>query len=265
MSLAFAPARTTTNRTTAVRTAPSLPAAPIRPVSIAPRPQAETVALSAPQPAPARTNAPRVRAVPEGTEARGFVLYVGVDETKAGADGTTLHRIVEALRALTAEISPSSETYAAVALAPEGAGGRDVDVVRLALQDPAALAKQRERQGTRDDADRHPNGVIIDISRKRVLLDGEAAGLTYKEFELLQYLVLREGRTIDRHELIESLWDADDEAPSERTIDVHVRRLRSKLAHYQDIVRTVRGIGYRFDRHADVSIRQASTPSPDLY
>ena len=116
-----------------------------------------------------------------------------------------------------------------MALAPAGAGGRDVDVVRLALQDPAALAKQREGQSTRDDADRHPNGVIIDISRKRVLLDGEPAGLTYKEFELLQYLVLREGRTIDRHELIDSLWDADDEAPSERTIDVHVRRLRSKL------------------------------------
>ena len=260
MSLAFAPARTTA---TAVRTAPSLPTAPVRAVSIAPHQHAEIVVQPASQ--PDRSAAPRVRAVPEGTEARGFVLYVGVDEAKAAADGTTLHRIVEALRALTAEISPSAETYAAVALAPEGAGGRDVDVVRLALQDPAALAKQRAEQGTRDDADRHPNGVIIDISRKRVLLDGEAAGLTYKEFELLQYLVLREGRTIDRHELIERLWDADDEAPSERTIDVHVRRLRSKLAHYQDIVRTVRGIGYRFDRHADVSIRQASTPSPDLY
>ena len=259
MSLALAPVRSTS-----VRTAPSLPDVPARPVSIAPR-QAET-AVTAPQAAPAvRTGAPRVRAVPEGTEARGFVLYVGIDEAKALEDGTTLHRIVEALRALTAEVAPSAETYAAVALAPEGAGGRDVDVVRLALQDPAALAKQREGQGTRDDADRHPNGVIIDISRKRVLLDGEPAGLTYKEFELLQYLVLREGRTIDRHELIDSLWDADDEAPSERTIDVHVRRLRSKLAHYQDIVRTVRGIGYRFDRHADVSIRQASTPSPDLY
>ena len=121
-----------------------------------------------------------------------------------------------ALRTLTADVAPSAETYAAVALAPEGAGGRDVEVVRLALQDPAALAKQRESQGVRDDADRHPNGVIIDISRKRVLLDGEPAGLTYKEFELLQYLVLREGRTIDRHELIDSLWDADDEAPSER-------------------------------------------------
>jgi DNA-binding winged helix-turn-helix (wHTH) protein len=259
MSLALAPVRSTS-----VRTAPSLPDVPARPVSIASR-QAET-ATSAQQAAPAvRAGAPRVRAVPEGTEARGFVLYVGIDEAKALEDGTTLHRIVEALRALTADVAPSAETYAAVALAPEGAGGRDVDVVRLALQDPAALAKQREGQGTRDDADRHPNGVIIDISRKRVLLDGEPAGLTYKEFELLQYLVLREGRTIDRHELIDSLWDADDEAPSERTIDVHVRRLRSKLAHYQDIVRTVRGIGYRFDRHADVSIRQASTPSPDLY
>ena len=258
MSLAFAPARTAP---APVRTAPSQPGAPLRSVSISPRPASTPTTDAATE--AARSEAPRVRAVPEGTEARGFVLYVGIDETKAAEDGTTLHRIVEALRALTGEVAPSAETYAAVALAPEGAGGRDVDVVRLALQDPAALAKQR--RDTNDDADRHPNGVIIDISRKRVLLDGEAAGLTYKEFELLQFLVLREGRTIDRHELIENLWDADDEAPSERTIDVHVRRLRSKLAHYQDIVRTVRGIGYRFDRHADVSIRQASTPSPDLY
>ena len=128
-----------------------------------------------------------------------------------------------------------------------------------------AIERHREAQGLTDDADRHPDGVIIDISRKRVLLDGEPAGLTYKEFELLQYLVLREGRTIDRHELIDGLWAGEDDVPNERTIDVHVRRLRSKLAHYQDIVRTVRGVGYRFDRHADVSIRQASTPSPDVF
>jgi DNA-binding response OmpR family regulator len=139
--------------------------------------------------------------------------------------------------------------------------------VRLALQDPAALAKQRESQGLRDDADRHPNGVIIDISRKRVLLDGEVSPLTYKEFELLQFLVLREGRTIDRHEIIATLWaDGEgDDIPNERTIDVHVRRLRSKLGAFEDIVRTVRGSGYRFDRHADVTIRWASTPSPDVF
>ncbi len=207
---------------------------------------------------------PRIRAVPQGAEARGFVLYVGIDEAKATAAGTSLHRIVEALKILTTNIAPTAETYAAVALAPEGAGGRDVDVVRLALQDPTALAQRRNEE---NDLDRVSGGVVVDISRKRVILDNETASLTYKEFELLQYLVLREGRTIERAELVSSLWNAsdDDSAPNERTIDVHVRRLRVKLGRYEDIVRTVRGVGYRFDRHADVSIRQASTPSPDLF
>ena len=208
--------------------------------------------------------APRLRAVPAGTEARGFVLYVGVDELKALEAGTDLGAIVDQLKRLTAQLVPSAETYAAVALAPQGAGGRDVDVVRLALQDPSALAKHR--QVAEEEPVKVKGGVVIDISRKRVQLDGNTSPLTYKEFELLQYLVLREGRTIERAELISSLWAAgDDEIPNERTIDVHVRRLRAKLGAYEDIVRTVRGVGYRFDRHADVSIRYASTPSPDFF
>jgi DNA-binding winged helix-turn-helix (wHTH) protein len=218
---------------------------------------------------PAAAQNRRLSAVPVGTEARGFVLYVGVDEAKAAAAGTDLGALVQALKALAADLVPSSETYAAVALAPEGVGGRDVDVVRLALQEPAALARHRHVEDDEEstDLDRAHAGVVIDISRKRVVLDNEVAQLTYKEFELLQFLVLREGRTVGRGELIESLWSAADEdgAPNERTIDVHVRRLRSKLGRYEDIVRTVRGVGYRFDRHADVSIRHASTPSPDLF
>lgn len=215
---------------------------------------------------PAQASAPRLRAVPAGTEARGFVLYIGIDDAKAAAAGTSLGAIVQALKALAADLAPESETYAAVALAPEGAGGRDVDVVRLALQDPSALAKHRQLEED-VELDRAHSGVVIDISRKRLVLDNESVGLTYKEFELLQYLVLREGRTIDRAELISSLWKAgdEDEVPNERTIDVHVRRLRAKLGRYEDIVRTVRGVGYRFDRHADVSIRHSSTPSPDLF
>lgn len=228
----------------------------IAPVSVTPNPT-ET-------PAAESTETPRLRAVPTGTEARGFVLYVGLDEAKAAEAGTDLGALVEQLKQLAAQLAPSAETYAAVALAPRGAGGRDVDVVRLALQDPAALAKHRQVE---TPAPKVRGGVVIDISRKRLVLDGETAALTYKEFELLQYLVLREGRTIDRAELISSLWaDGEDEdIPNERTIDVHVRRLRSKLGAYEDIVRTVRGVGYRFDRHADVSIRHASTPSPDFF
>lgn len=217
-------------------------------------------------PASAPESSPRLRAVPEGTEARGFVLYVGLDEKKAAAAGIDLGRLVAELKKVTADLAPQAQTHAAVALAPAGAGGRDVDVVRLALQDPAALARYRKSSPAEEKL---PEGVVIDISRKRVVLDGETAPLTYKEFELLQYLVLREGRTIDRTELITSLWaegdDHGEDVPNERTIDVHVRRLRSKLGGYEDIVRTVRGAGYRFDRHADVSIRYASTPSPDFF
>jgi DNA-binding winged helix-turn-helix (wHTH) protein len=241
------------------RTATTIAARRVAPV----HPVGSAVAASAPAAAPATAPAPRIRAVPDGTEARGFVLYVGIDEAKAAAAGTDLGRIVEALKRLTAELAPEAETYAAVALAPEGAGGRDVDVVRLALQDPAAIAKHRS---VSEEPDRAHGGVVVDLSRKRLLLDNEGVGLTYKEFELLQYLVLREGRTIERTELISSLWNAsDEEVPNERTIDVHVRRLRAKLGRYEEIVRTVRGLGYRFDRHADVSIRYASAPSPDLF
>ena len=212
---------------------------------------------------PASTPIRRLHAVPSGVEARGFALYVGVDQAKALEAGTDLGHVVDQLKQLLAELVPGSETYAAVALAPAGVGGRDVDVVRLALQDPAALAKHRRAE---EPAPTPRGGVVVDISRKRVLLDGATASLTYKEFELLQYLVLREGRTVDRAEIISALWTAgDDEIPNERTIDVHVRRLRAKLGEFEDIVRTVRGVGYRFDRHADVSIRQATTPSPDFY
>jgi len=229
------------------------PAAPVR-----------TAPTPASTPAPAESR-PAIRAVPEGTEARGFALYIGIDEQKAQDAGTDLGAVVTALKRLAVELVPGAESYAAVALAPVGAGGRDVDVVRLALQDPAALAKHRQTVAV--EPPEAKGGVVIDISRKRVQLDGDTAPLTYKEFELLQFLVLREGRTIDRGEIIATLWTegSDEETPNERTIDVHVRRLRSKLGAYEDIVRTVRGAGYRFDRHADVTIRWASTPSPDIF
>lgn len=209
-------------------------------------------------------NAPE-RNVPEGTEVRGFALYVGLADDKIAEGDPRLGTIVTRIKQLVAELAPAADTYAAVALAPEGTGGRDVDVVRLALGDPAAHARQKQHEAEAED--RAASGVILDLSRKRVLLDNVPAALTFREFELLQYLVLREGRTISRDELITGLWaDAPaEEVPSERTIDVHVRRLRVKLAQYQDIVRTVRGTGYRFDRHADVSILHTAGPSPDAF
>ncbi|MDE0546201.1 winged helix-turn-helix domain-containing protein [Microbacterium sp. C7(2022)] len=206
------------------------------------------------------------RALPAGTAPRGFALYVGIDEAKAAASGVSLGTLVDALRRTLGELAPNAETYATVALAPVGAGGRDVDVVRLALHEPSAVARTKPETPVEEEPT--PGGVVVDISRKRVLIDGESAAFTFKEFELLQYLVLREGSTIERAELVTSLWQGatEEEAPGERTIDVHVRRLRAKLGRYEDIVRTVRGVGYRFDRHADVVIRYGhGTPSPDRF
>jgi|GEM_PF-93862 len=255
--------RPTTNR---AQTAPRTLGQSLAQVERARQTATTTVTTSAHPSIPARPRpaAPAVSVQPVSAqpEARGFVLYVGLDQAKADLDGTSLTELVEALKRLTSELAPHSETHAAVALAPRGAGGRDVDVVRLALQDPQALAEHNIGLPEPES----PFGVTIDTTRKRVLVAGENANLTYKEFELLQALVLREGRTVDREEIINILWrDTEEDHPNERTIDVHVRRLRAKLGDYGDIVRTVRGIGYRFDRHADVEVVYPIAQSPDRF
>ena len=186
------------------------------------------------------------------SEARGFALYVGVDEQQALDAGVTLTELVKALRETLAAKVPGAETYAAVALAPKGSGGRNVDVVRTALHDPRAIDQLVQRTDTDDETE---DGVVVDLSRRRVLVNGENAELTEKEFELLNYLIENQGETISRRELVELVWNADeDHAPNDRTIDVHIRRLRAKIAGFEDIIRTIRGGGYRFDSHPDVHV-----------
>jgi DNA-binding response OmpR family regulator len=192
---------------------------------------------------------------------RGFALYVGVDEATALDAGTTIAELVDAVRNVVTTAVPGTESHAAVAYAPATQRGKNLDIVRLALREPRAVAELLPPK-----PDTVVTGVLIDLSRKRVVINGEVPPLTYKEFELLQYLVLREGVTVDRSAIIDTLWAASDvDRPNTRTIDVHVRRLRSKIEPFDSVVRTVRGIGYRFDRHADVTIEFGTGRSPDLF
>ena len=192
-------------------------------------------------------------------QARGFALYVGLDEQTAAEIGAPLKDLVAHLKSEVAKHAPAAGTHATIALAPEGTIGDDLEIVRIALHDPGKL--QAMRRSVKED----PLGVTIDISRKRVIIGSEPSSLTYREFELLQFLVLREGQTVPREAIIDHLWDPEDEqAPNLRTIDVHIRRMRQKLEPYSEIVRTVRGAGYRFDRHADVTILFGQAPSPDM-
>lgn len=197
----------------------------------------------------------------EAATIRGFAVYVGIDEASAAAAGTSISDIVETLRAAVEGKVSGAETHAAVAYAPVTQRGKNLDIVRLALREPRAVAELLPPKPKAN-----PAGVVIDLSRTRVLINTETAPLTYKEFELLQYLVLREGVTVERNAIIDTLWAASDvDRPNSRTIDVHVRRLRAKLEPFEDIVRTVRGIGYRFDRHADVTVEYGTGRSPDLF
>lgn len=198
--------------------------------------------------------APTLIAVPTETEARGFALYVGIDEATAAAAGVSLADLVAALRKTVADLVPqaANETYAAVALAPKGAGGKSVDVVRTALRDPRAIDKLVYGSSKEDEP---AKGIVVDVQRKKVFADGTNAELTYKEFELLNYLIENQGETISREEIIDVIWTEDEvNAPNGRTIDVHIRRLRAKIAGYEDIIRTIRGGGYRFDAHPDVLV-----------
>ena len=189
---------------------------------------------------------PEFDAAPPTNVARGFALYAGVDEETAKAAGTSLAELVSALRAKVAELVPAAqdETYAAVALAPKNVGGKSVDIVRTALRDPRALDKLVSK--VEEDEAAANKGILIDFSRKKVFANGENAELTYKEFELLRFLATHPSRVFTREQLLSEVWGYDYFGGT-RTVDVHVRRLRAKLGDMEQIIGTVRNVGYRFN------------------
>jgi DNA-binding response OmpR family regulator len=189
------------------------------------------------------------------TKPVGFALYVGISEAEAQAAGLSLAEIATALKAKLSELLPeqANQTYAALALAPEQAQGNHLTLTRLALREPRATGKLAEPEQEDQDAAR---GLVVDLKRRRLFVDGRNAQLTCKEFELLAFLIENTGKTVTREEIASISERCGESRPNARTIDVHVRRLRSKIAGYEDIVRTARGLGYRFDKHPDVLIEE---------
>lgn len=86
----------------------------------------------------------------------------------------------------------------------------------------------------------------LDKNNLSFYLDGERVDLTSTEFKLLLFLVERPGTSQDRNDLLRNVWGYSDEVHS-RTLDTHMKRLRSKLGDYANLVETVRGIGYRLN------------------
>lgn len=87
--------------------------------------------------------------------------------------------------------------------------------------------------------------LVINTDEHTVLVGGRPVDFTYKEFELLKMMAATPGRAYSREELLQSVWGYDYFGGT-RTVDVHVRRLRSKIETTRKYIETVHGMGYRF-------------------
>jgi two-component system phosphate regulon response regulator PhoB len=119
----------------------------------------------------------------------------------------------------------------------------------LVLRVRAILRRSREARHTPGGRVLKAGPLRVDLTAHEVTLGEEEIDLTPTEFRLLRALMEREGRTQSREQLLERAWDVDSGAAVRirtRTVDMHVRRLRSKLGELAEWVETVRGFGYRF-------------------
>ena len=89
-------------------------------------------------------------------------------------------------------------------------------------------------------------GITIDEVSYSAKIHGQPMDLTFKEFELLKFLVQQPGRVFTRDQLLSEVWGYDYFGGT-RTVDVHIRRLRAKLGDLESLIGTVRNVGYRFN------------------
>ena len=89
-------------------------------------------------------------------------------------------------------------------------------------------------------------GIVIDKAAHIVKIDGKTVELSYKEFELLSYFVENQGIALSREKILNNVWNYDYFGDA-RTIDTHVKKLRSKLGDKGEYIRTIWGMGYKFE------------------
>ena len=89
-------------------------------------------------------------------------------------------------------------------------------------------------------------GIMINKAAHEVTIDGKSVELSFKEFELLTYFVTNQGVALSRERILNNVWNYDYFGDA-RTIDTHVKKLRSKLGSKGDYIKTIWGMGYKFE------------------
>lgn len=128
------------------------------------------------------------------------------------------------------------------------------DDVLLCTAGPAEIDARLRLALARADASEpahvQASGITIDEQSYSAKLHGKPLDLTYKEFQLLHFLATHPSRVFTREQLLSDVWGYDYFGGT-RTVDVHVRRLRAKLGDAEQVIGTVRNVGYRFNLHDD--------------
>lgn len=101
----------------------------------------------------------------------------------------------------------------------------------------------RRAKGTETESQIAYHEILLDNDKHAVSLSGEPCELTFKEFELLKYLLLNKGIVLSRDKIMDKVWGFEYEGES-RTVDMHIKTLRQKLGEAGAYIRTVRNVGY---------------------
>ena len=104
---------------------------------------------------------------------------------------------------------------------------------------------RRTGQGNQDEI-LQAGGIILDKNAHQVTIDGRSIDLSYKEFELLAYFLENKGVALSREKILNNVWNYDYFGDA-RTIDTHVKKLRSKLGECGQYIHTIWGMGYKFE------------------
>lgn len=112
----------------------------------------------------------------------------------------------------------------------------------------AAIIKRRNATATpaTDNDVLKFQGLEVDMKGRNVFVDGEKVELTPKEYELLFYMVTNKGIALSREKLLSDVWGFDFYG-DDRTVDTHIKTLRSRLKDYKKFIVTLRGMGYKFE------------------
>ena len=104
----------------------------------------------------------------------------------------------------------------------------------------------RRTQGSGNTDEISAGGIVVDKAAHTVMSDGSPVDLSFKEFELLTYFIENQGIALSREKILNNVWNYDYFGDA-RTIDTHVKKLRNKLGDKGEYIKTIWGMGYKFE------------------